>query len=223
MFLPWTQNSTAVRVKIIAIAHELESHSMCQQISNLGKMMSVVQTKPVQTSAVTGQASTNPLTQIIQVRYPHEWCRVRTYLSWTSVSILLSLSVSLCRPRGRSRLAPSWSWCLLPTASPPPLLPLPKQEERETSPPFSTSAGSPQPPRSRAPPSSRLSPCRPSWHSLEPQVRLSPLVHGSECHFLLLLKHERIKRVMQREAMCYNMLCEWCWDVVLEEPHFFLL
>ncbi|XP_061902334.1 host cell factor 1a [Entelurus aequoreus] len=35
-------------------------------ISNLGKMMSVVQTKPVQTSAVTGQASTNPLAQILQ-------------------------------------------------------------------------------------------------------------------------------------------------------------
>lgn len=29
--------------------------------------MSVVQTKPVQTSAVTGQASTGPVTQIIQV------------------------------------------------------------------------------------------------------------------------------------------------------------
>lgn len=43
------------------------------QISNLGKMMSVVQTKPVQTSAVTGQASTNPLTQIIQVSYLHEY------------------------------------------------------------------------------------------------------------------------------------------------------
>uniref|UniRef100_A0A674NU89 Host cell factor C1a n=1 Tax=Takifugu rubripes TaxID=31033 RepID=A0A674NU89_TAKRU len=39
-------------------------------ISNLGKMMSVVQTKPVQTSAVTGQASTNPLTQIIQTKGP---------------------------------------------------------------------------------------------------------------------------------------------------------
>lgn len=37
------------------------------QISNLGKVMSVVQTKPVQTSAVTGQASTGPVTQIIQV------------------------------------------------------------------------------------------------------------------------------------------------------------
>ncbi|XP_061779867.2 host cell factor 1a [Nerophis lumbriciformis] len=35
-------------------------------ISNLGKMMSVVQTKPVQTGAVTGQASTNPLAQILQ-------------------------------------------------------------------------------------------------------------------------------------------------------------
>nr|XP_057944340.1 host cell factor 1a [Doryrhamphus excisus] len=39
-------------------------------ISNLGKMMSVVQTKPVQTSAVTGQASTNPLTQILQTKGP---------------------------------------------------------------------------------------------------------------------------------------------------------
>ncbi|XP_016892183.1 host cell factor 1a isoform X2 [Cynoglossus semilaevis] len=39
-------------------------------ISNLGKMMSVVQTKPVQTSSVTGQASTNPLTQIIQTKGP---------------------------------------------------------------------------------------------------------------------------------------------------------
>ncbi|XP_043830459.1 host cell factor 1-like isoform X2 [Dromiciops gliroides] len=37
-------------------------------ISNLGKVMSVVQTKPVQTSAVTGQASTNPMTQIIQTK-----------------------------------------------------------------------------------------------------------------------------------------------------------
>lgn len=40
-------------------------------------MMSVVQTKPVQTSAVTGQASTNPLTQIIQVSHLHE-CRNKT-------------------------------------------------------------------------------------------------------------------------------------------------
>uniref|UniRef100_UPI003AAEE447 host cell factor 1a n=1 Tax=Centroberyx gerrardi TaxID=166262 RepID=UPI003AAEE447 len=39
-------------------------------ISNLGKMMSVVQTKPVQTSAVSGQASTNPLTQLIQTKGP---------------------------------------------------------------------------------------------------------------------------------------------------------
>ncbi|KAM3911896.1 host cell factor 1 isoform 2-T2 [Leptodactylus fuscus] len=37
-------------------------------ISNLGKMMSVVQTKPVQTSAITGQASSGPLTQIIQTK-----------------------------------------------------------------------------------------------------------------------------------------------------------
>nr|XP_014584781.1 host cell factor 1 isoform X4 [Equus caballus] len=40
------------------------------QISNLGKVMSVVQTKPVQTSAVTGQASTGPVTQIIQTKGP---------------------------------------------------------------------------------------------------------------------------------------------------------
>lgn len=39
-------------------------------ISNLGKMMSVVQTKPVQTSSVTGQASTNPLAQILQTKGP---------------------------------------------------------------------------------------------------------------------------------------------------------
>ncbi|XP_029539591.1 host cell factor 1-like isoform X5 [Oncorhynchus nerka] len=38
------------------------------QISSLGKMISVVQTKPVQTSAVTGQASTNPLSQLIQTK-----------------------------------------------------------------------------------------------------------------------------------------------------------
>ncbi|XP_076124867.1 host cell factor 1a isoform X2 [Alosa pseudoharengus] len=37
--------------------------------SNLGKVMSVVQTKPGQ-SALTGQASTNPLTQIIQTKGP---------------------------------------------------------------------------------------------------------------------------------------------------------
>ncbi|KAG8554411.1 hypothetical protein GDO81_003788 [Engystomops pustulosus] len=39
-------------------------------ISNLGKMVSVVQTKPVQTSAITGQASSSPLTQIIQTKGP---------------------------------------------------------------------------------------------------------------------------------------------------------
>ncbi|KAK5913009.1 hypothetical protein CesoFtcFv8_002832 [Champsocephalus esox] len=38
-------------------------------ISNLGKMMSVVQTKPVQTS-ITGQASNNPLTQLLQSKGP---------------------------------------------------------------------------------------------------------------------------------------------------------
>ncbi|KAK6318978.1 hypothetical protein J4Q44_G00101890 [Coregonus suidteri] len=38
------------------------------QISSLGKMISVVQTKPVQTSAVTGQASINPLSQLIQTK-----------------------------------------------------------------------------------------------------------------------------------------------------------
>uniref|UniRef100_A0A8D0H827 Host cell factor C1 n=1 Tax=Sphenodon punctatus TaxID=8508 RepID=A0A8D0H827_SPHPU len=40
------------------------------QISNLGKVMSVVQTKPVQSSAVTGQASSGPVTQIIQTKGP---------------------------------------------------------------------------------------------------------------------------------------------------------
>ncbi|KAK2874228.1 hypothetical protein Q8A67_021381 [Cirrhinus molitorella] len=39
-------------------------------ISSLGKVMSVVQTKPVQTAAVTGQASSNPVTQIIQTKGP---------------------------------------------------------------------------------------------------------------------------------------------------------
>uniref|UniRef100_A0A672P0K8 Host cell factor 1 n=1 Tax=Sinocyclocheilus grahami TaxID=75366 RepID=A0A672P0K8_SINGR len=39
-------------------------------ISNLGKMMSVVQTKPMQTTSMTGQASSNPLTQIIQTKGP---------------------------------------------------------------------------------------------------------------------------------------------------------
>ncbi|KAI4904575.1 hypothetical protein NFI96_027378, partial [Prochilodus magdalenae] len=39
-------------------------------ISSLGKVMSVVQTKPVQSSAVTGQASSNPVTQIIQTKGP---------------------------------------------------------------------------------------------------------------------------------------------------------
>ncbi|XP_034440583.1 host cell factor 1a isoform X1 [Hippoglossus hippoglossus] len=38
-------------------------------ISNLGKMMSVVQTKPVQT-AISGQGSTNPLAQLIQTKGP---------------------------------------------------------------------------------------------------------------------------------------------------------
>ncbi|XP_058646662.1 host cell factor 1a isoform X2 [Onychostoma macrolepis] len=39
-------------------------------LSSLGKVMSVVQTKPVQTGAVTGQASSNPMTQIIQTKGP---------------------------------------------------------------------------------------------------------------------------------------------------------
>ncbi|XP_048028563.1 host cell factor 1a [Megalobrama amblycephala] len=39
-------------------------------ISNLGKMVSMVQTKPVQSAAVTGQATSNPLTQIIQTKGP---------------------------------------------------------------------------------------------------------------------------------------------------------
>uniref|UniRef100_A0A4W4FDI8 Host cell factor 1 n=1 Tax=Electrophorus electricus TaxID=8005 RepID=A0A4W4FDI8_ELEEL len=39
-------------------------------ISSLGKVVSVVQNKPVQTSAVTGQASTSPVTQIIQTKGP---------------------------------------------------------------------------------------------------------------------------------------------------------
>lgn len=44
--------------------------------------MSVVQTKPVQTSAVTGQASTNPLAQILQVSCLHEWWRGGALNSW---------------------------------------------------------------------------------------------------------------------------------------------
>lgn len=39
-------------------------------ISNLGKVMSVVQTKSVQTSATSGQVSVNPVTQIIQTKGP---------------------------------------------------------------------------------------------------------------------------------------------------------
>ncbi|XP_048878758.1 host cell factor 1-like isoform X2 [Brienomyrus brachyistius] len=39
-------------------------------ISNLGKVMSMVQTKPVQTTAVTGQAASSPVTQIIQTKGP---------------------------------------------------------------------------------------------------------------------------------------------------------
>lgn len=36
-------------------------------LGNLGKVVSVVQTKPVQSGAVTGQAGSNPVTQILQV------------------------------------------------------------------------------------------------------------------------------------------------------------
>ncbi|XP_063064824.1 host cell factor 1b isoform X2 [Engraulis encrasicolus] len=39
-------------------------------LSSLGKVVSVVQTKPVQSSAITGQAGSNPLTQIIQTKGP---------------------------------------------------------------------------------------------------------------------------------------------------------
>ncbi|XP_042265246.1 host cell factor 1-like isoform X1 [Thunnus maccoyii] len=37
-------------------------------LGNLGKVMSVVQTKPVQSGALTGQAGSNPLTQILQTK-----------------------------------------------------------------------------------------------------------------------------------------------------------
>ncbi|XP_056129897.1 host cell factor 1b [Lampris incognitus] len=37
-------------------------------LSNLGKMMSVVQTKPVQTGAIAGQAGNNPVAQILQAK-----------------------------------------------------------------------------------------------------------------------------------------------------------
>uniref|UniRef100_A0A672SYC9 Host cell factor 1 n=1 Tax=Sinocyclocheilus grahami TaxID=75366 RepID=A0A672SYC9_SINGR len=39
-------------------------------LSSLGKVVSVVQTKPVQTAALMGQASSNPVTQIIQTKGP---------------------------------------------------------------------------------------------------------------------------------------------------------
>ncbi|XP_051864924.1 host cell factor 1b [Pristis pectinata] len=39
-------------------------------ISSLGKMVSLVQTKPVQSGVVTGQASSNPVTQYIQTKGP---------------------------------------------------------------------------------------------------------------------------------------------------------
>lgn len=42
-------------------------HSCAFQIGNLGKVMSVVQTKPVQTGAVTAQAAGGTVAQIIQV------------------------------------------------------------------------------------------------------------------------------------------------------------
>lgn len=104
-------------VQLIALTHELESLSLaCPQISNLGKMMSVVQTKPVQTSAVTGQGSTNPLAQILQVSCLHERWRGGALNSWDAVHLSKtsgitspppSLSLSLHRPRVRSQLAPS--------------------------------------------------------------------------------------------------------------------
>lgn len=71
------------------------------QISNLGKMMSVVQTKPVQTSAVTGQASTNPLTQIIQVSYLHE------YEKNSGGSFIYVYATFLLLPRQRVRFQPA--------------------------------------------------------------------------------------------------------------------
>lgn len=75
-------------VQHIALTHELESLSLtCPQISNLGKMMSVVQTKPVQTSAITGQGSTNPLAQILQVSCLHERWRGGALNSWDAVHL----------------------------------------------------------------------------------------------------------------------------------------
>lgn len=61
------QESPAQAVPLTGLWITLCALCLPFQISNLGKVMSVVQTKPVQTSAVTGQASTGPVTQIIQV------------------------------------------------------------------------------------------------------------------------------------------------------------
>ncbi|KAB0388940.1 hypothetical protein E2I00_001942, partial [Balaenoptera physalus] len=64
------QESPAQAVPLTGLWITFYALSLPFQISNLGKVMSVVQTKPVQTSAVTGQASTGPVTQIIQTKGP---------------------------------------------------------------------------------------------------------------------------------------------------------
>jgi len=48
----------------------LSGGTLLSSLGSLGKVVSVVQTKPVQSSAITGQAGSNPLTQIIQTKGP---------------------------------------------------------------------------------------------------------------------------------------------------------
>lgn len=55
---------------IISAARLPRKHLLLFQIGNLGnlgKMVSVVQTRPVQSAVVTGQAGSSPVTQILQV------------------------------------------------------------------------------------------------------------------------------------------------------------
>lgn len=65
------QHPGAIQPQSMPLDRSLDHLFWCTVISLLdfqsGQRMPVVQTKPVQTSAVTGQASTGPVTQIIQV------------------------------------------------------------------------------------------------------------------------------------------------------------
>lgn len=59
-------------------------------LSNLGKVVSVVQTKPVQSGAVTGQAGSSSVAQILQVLLNDLSCSLLQFILFLLTLLLLS-------------------------------------------------------------------------------------------------------------------------------------